>query len=338
MNDYTRSGDESKVQRGKKFFPFRTAAAYYRAIGWTGTIPVTRRGTKAPLAKGVTGHQGRDATDEELLSLISEFPTANIGIRLPWNIIGIDVDAYDGRAGAVTIADIESRLLCPLPVTWRSTARDDGVSGIYLFRAPRGDKQVWVTDFGPGSGVEIAQFHHRFATVPPSIHNSIGTQYRWWYGSELARRPPSPNDLPELPEVWSEHIMSRREYVVRAEADTPAIAEWFARVSGDSMCRFMEEEAKREESNLKSASILGGLHDTLIAGVTHICLNAAEGHRGLSQALNILEYTFLDAGRRRNLRSEWTSAVNTAMAKAAARSQEETDVCSMKSIDWRKTS
>jgi hypothetical protein len=329
MNKYSRLRGESKA-------PFRTAAFWYRSIGWTGTIPVTRRGTKAPLAKGITGHAGVDATDEELLALISEFPTANIGIRLPWNIIGIDVDAYDGRRGSETLIRKAEQLDCPLPTTWRSTAREDGVSGIYLFRARREPKQVWVTDFGVGSGIEVAQFHHRFATVPPSIHNMLGEQYRWWRGPNLAS-PPRPEELPELPDVWNEHILSRREYVVRTGADLPEVTEWFARVSVGSMCRFMSVETEREAGKLRVASALGGLHDTLVVAVTHLCLCAAEGHRGLSQALNIIEYNFTQAGRRRNLRSEWNGAVNTAMAKAAAGPQEETDVCSV-SADWRKTS
>jgi hypothetical protein len=342
MNDYTRSAGESKGQRGKKFFPFRTAAAYYRSIGWTGVIPVTRRGTKAPLAKGVTGHQGIDATDKELLALIREFPTANIGIRLPWNIIGIDVDAYDGRKGLETISNIERRLKCPLPETWRSTSRmwnGDYYSGIYLFRARREDTQVWVTDLGPGSGVEIAQFHHRFATVPPSIHNSLGLQYQWWCGPKEAN-PPRPESLPELPKAWNEYLLSPRAYVVRSSADLPEVAEWFSRVSGGGMCRFMKRAVELETEKLRVAKEYGGLHDTVVAAVTYICSNAAEGHRGLEVALNMLEFEFTGSGRRRNLRSEWKSAVSTAMAKAAAGPQEETDVCSVKNIDerWRKTS
>jgi hypothetical protein len=340
MTEYIRPRDESKGQRGKKFFPFRTAAAYYRSIGWTGVIPVTRRGTKAPLAKGVTGHTGRDASDEQLLDLISEFPSANIGIRLPWDFIGVDVDAYDGRRGKETLFGIAERLGCPLPVTWRSTARDDGVSGIYLFYAPRKPERVWVTDLGAGTGIEIAQYHHRFATVSPSIHNSIGRQYKWWFGAKEVH-PPRPEDLPELPEPWKLYLLSPREYVAHSpKAEMPEVAAWFARVSGGSMCRFMDAAAELEAAKIRVAADIGGLHDVLVAGVTYICMNAAEGHRGLNMALNILEWDFSHAGRRRNLRSEWNSAVNTAMARAAACPQEETDVCSVKNIDerWRKTS
>jgi hypothetical protein len=329
MNDYTRPAAESKGLRGRKFFPFRTAALYYRSLGWTGTIPVTRRGTKAPLAKKVSGREGIDATDEELLELIKEFPSANIGLRLPWDIVGIDVDAYDDRAGAKTIARITGRLGCPLPSTWRSTSRDDGVSGIYLFHAPRSPGRSWATDFGRGSGVEIAQFHHRFATVAPSIHNTTGRQYVWWRGDKQVV-PPHPWELPILPVPWGKLMMSPREYTSTSAASSAEVVAWFARVSGGRMCRFTKDEVDREVVKVRDAIATSGLHDTLIAAVTHLCMNASEGHRGLEQALNILESEFTRAGRRRNLRSEWTGAVNTAMAKAAAGPQEETDVCSLK--------
>jgi len=337
MNEFTASGPESKDQRGRKHFPYRDAAWAYRERGWTGTIPVTRRGTKAPLVKGVTGHNGTDPSDELLTKLIAEFPTANIGIRLPWSIVGIDVDAYDERGGDATIASLEKTLDCPLPVTWRSTSRDDGVSGIYLFYAPRSPFQVWVTDLGAGSGVEIAQYHHRFATVSPSIHNSTGRQY-WWYRGRERSGIPRPEELPWLPVKWGDFLLSSREYVVKDAAADAVVAEWYRRVSGGVMCKYMLTAAEREAGKIRAATVLGGLHDTLIAAVTHLCNNAAEGHLGLDVGLSVVEDAFKTSGRRRNLGSEWTGAVNTAMAKAAAiRPQETVDVCSLDD-DWRRTS
>jgi len=337
MNESIRSAAESKGLRGKKRYPFRDGAWLYREKGWTGTIPVTRRGTKAPLAKGVTGHNGIDATDRELKDLIRKHPDANIGLRLPWNIIGIDVDHYDNRGGGNTIRMIERRLGCVLPVTWRSTSRDDGVSGIYLFQAPRTPYQVWITDLGAGTGVEIAQFHHRFATVAPSIHNSTGQQY-WWYNGSKHSDIPRQDELPYLPIKWNEYLLSRREYVVKSAAVEEEVARWYTRVGGGVMCKYMMAAADREASNVRSAAILGGLHDTLIASVTHLCLNATEGHTGLDVALAVVEDAFKNSGRRRNLASEWGGAVNTAMSKAAALPVEDIDVCTIPVPDWRHTS
>lgn len=343
MTEYTGRGRESKGQRGVKKYPFRTAAAYYRSIGWSGTIPVTRWGTKAPLAKGVTGHNGVDLDDEELLTLIDVFPTANIGLRLPWNIIGIDVDAYDGRNGARSLMRLAMSLQCPLPTTWRSTSRapEDDASGIYLFRAPRSTNRAWITDLGPDSGIEIAQFHHRFATVSPSIHNTTGREYRWWYGSDMVH-PPHPDDLPVLPVPWGKRLMSPNDIKPMTAAYSQKVYLWFDNVARGNMCHFMKKELDAEVVKIRQAIAGSGLHDTLIASVMHICMNAAEGHCGLQHALNILEYEFMKADRRRNLRSEWGNAVSTAMAKAAALPQELVDVCSLsadrKNLDWRRTS
>jgi hypothetical protein len=101
------------------------------------------------------------------------------------------------------------------------------------------------------------------------------------------------------------------------------------------MCKYMSASAEKEATKVRVAGLLGGLHDQLCQAVTHLCMNAAEGHRGLEQALGIIEYDFSHAARRRNLRSEWAGAVNTAMANAAAAPQEEVDVCSLESANWR---
>jgi hypothetical protein len=98
----------------------------------------------------------------------------------------------------------------------------------------------------------------------------------------------------------------------------------------------MAQSAEREASKIRVAGLLGGLHDELCQAVTHLCMNAAEGHRGLEEALSIIEYDFSHSARRRNLRSEWAGAVNTAMANAAAVPQEEIDVCSLKNTNQGK--
>jgi len=340
---YTGRGRESKalktnmVIRGAKLYPFRDSAWTYRELGWTGTIPVTRRGTKAPLAKGVTGHNGVDPDSDQLARLISEFPTANIGIRLPWDVIGIDVDAYDDRQGGNTLIQLQ-RKLGQLPATWRSTSRNDGISGIYLYRAPRSPQQVWVTDLGPGSGIEIAQFHHRFATVWPSIHNTTGQTYYWRYwNGDVIDDIPLPSHLEVLPKAWGDFLLSRREYVSQSAAATEEVLSWYKKVAGGAMCKFMTTASEFEAAKIRAAVDGGSLHDTLVRATTYLCTNAAEGHKGLDVALSVIEDTFLASGRRRNLRTEWTSAVNTAMAKAAALRQETVDICSL-TADWRRTS
>lgn len=317
-----------EVKPGKNARPFGESASDYREWEWPGIIPVATHGAKAPLIPGVTGHLGQDLDDEQLLIIVRRYPWANIGLRLPWGIIGLDVDAYDGRAGAATIRNLERRL-APLPETWRSTSRmpEDGVSGIYLFRAPRRPESLWVADLGVGSGVEIIQWHHRFVTAPPSRHNETGRRYRWWYGSDRAEIP-SPGDLPLLPVEWGRYLRSSKRYDrILTVSEPEAAQQWFLAVGGGKMCSLMKAASASAVSEIRLANQAGGLHDTMTRAVTHLCRNAAEGHRGLARALDALEAVFCSSSRRRGLRAEWLGAVAGAKRQASAREQVQRDPC-----------
>lgn len=154
--------------------------------------------------------------------------------------------------------------------------------------------------------------------------------------------PPHPDDLPMLPVPWGKRLMSPNDIKPMTAEYSKKVWLWFDdKVARGSMCYFMKKELDAEVLKIRQAIAGGGLHDTLIASVMHICMNASEGHNGLQIALNILEDEFMRADRSRNLRSEWGNAVNTAMAKAAALPQEIVDVCSLsvdKNFDWRRTS
>jgi hypothetical protein len=152
---------------------------------------------KSPLVKGFSGREGRytDLAAIEEWVRIPRFARANVAIRLPHDVIGIDVDAHSGKPGGETLADLES-VLGPLPETWISTARSDGVSGIRLYRVPVG--QSWPGEAGPG--IDIITAVNRYVIVHPSIHPT-GAQYRWnWPGS------PTPEDLPPLPAEWVDDL------------------------------------------------------------------------------------------------------------------------------------
>ena len=60
-------------------------------------------------------------------------PGSNLGLRVNYGQIGIDVDAYDAKTGGRTLVEAESRW-GPLPPTYRSSSRiDDDVSGIRVW-------------------------------------------------------------------------------------------------------------------------------------------------------------------------------------------------------------
>ncbi|SIR65352.1 bifunctional DNA primase/polymerase [Micromonospora avicenniae] len=155
--------------------PYADAALDYFNDGWF-PLPVGGAKRKALLVSGWTGGQDNWPDRKQIERWVEEYPTANIALRLPKDIIGIDVDMYDGKPGAATIADAEEKL-GKLPPTWISTSRSDG-SGIRFYRVPPG--LAWPESLTKsfGGGVEIIRWDHRYAIVAPSIHYT-GLEYRW---------------------------------------------------------------------------------------------------------------------------------------------------------------
>ena len=153
--------------------PYADAYALYWQAGWRGILPLPYAKKKNPPA-GFTGATGTDPTFPDVHAWADGTGGKhNICLRMPANIIGIDVDAYGDKSGAITLAAREEQW-GPLPPTWRTTSRDDGVSGIRLYRIPEG--LAWPGVVGPG--IETVRRDHRYAVAWPSVHPEGGT-YRW---------------------------------------------------------------------------------------------------------------------------------------------------------------
>jgi hypothetical protein len=193
--------------------PYRRAAAGYRRLGWPNPIPV--RGKDLPPA-GYTGADGADVTDADVLRW-SKGPegTRNIALRLPDGIVGIDVDAHDGKRGADTLAQAEGAL-GQLRATWSSTSRGaEQPSRIYLYQVPAGldwsHAEANLRRFGPN--VDVLHQGHRYALVAPSEHPTTGKVYRWYPPGPMqpkrgiaSGQAPAPADLAELPTAWVEFL------------------------------------------------------------------------------------------------------------------------------------
>jgi hypothetical protein len=125
---------------------YATAQPIYTAVGWTDVLPLPPR-EKADPPSGYTGkkHAGVSLTATMLEKWATTQADGNIALRLPPGILAIDVDAYGDRPGAETLAKLEAQA-GPLPATWISSSRDDGVSGIRLFKVP--DGLAWRTSRG----------------------------------------------------------------------------------------------------------------------------------------------------------------------------------------------
>lgn len=180
--------------------PYSTAVELYKTAGWPSVLPTNG---KEMIPKGVTGRRGRMPTSEDYLEWLGEFPGKNASLRMPKWVIGIDVDAYDDKQGGATLLDWEGR--CgPLPATVRSSARiGDQISGIRFFKIPADGELL--TELGPG--IEVVQFHHRYAVVWPSIHPDLGSKYQWFSAAgRRMDRVPQPAEVAELPAAWYEAL------------------------------------------------------------------------------------------------------------------------------------
>lgn len=187
-------------------------AAYahdYRKKGYS-PLPLPK-GKKAPVPNGWTGSEGLFASGPDIQEWCESNPEGNIALRLPRNVIGIDVDDYGLKSGAKSVRDAIAEF-GPLPSTGRMTARyeQDKVSGIRLFRVPEGT--VLASQFssaGLGPDVEIVQFHHRYCVAPGSIHPEVDLPYKWMNLDGTEGELPAVADLPELPQVWIDGLQPK---------------------------------------------------------------------------------------------------------------------------------
>ena len=198
------------------------AQATLREMGWSSVLPLPRAAKKSP----PNGYTGREAitkipTPEDYARWSVEFRDGNTCIRLLgevevdgllWCIIGLDTDAYGTKTGAQTLAEGEKRW-GPLPPTWTSTSRDDGVSCIRLYRIPVGVELRGVLKF-PEMGVgdvELIQWFHRYVVCWPMLPPRHRAAIPLARASGVVRvRPPRPGELAVLPDAWIEGLRKTR--------------------------------------------------------------------------------------------------------------------------------
>lgn len=258
--------------------PYEEAALAYFDHGWRGVLPLPERG-KYPPPTGRTGATGTDYTRQEIAEHVVLDGSGNIGLRMPDGVIGIDVDAYGDKVGGETLQQLEADLGA-LPATFCTTSRDDGVSGIRLFRVPTD------TRFIPAlPGIEIVQPHHRYAVVWPSVHPS-GNTYVWLDSVTGEQREglPEPGALPRLPDAWVEHLTTFSEPAVKTDANPDEVREGFP--TGEPCVHIVE--AARECVNATD-----NRHDTFNAGILSIAHSARLGCPGGSKMLDVLRADFL---------------------------------------------
>lgn len=257
----------------------------YWAAGWRGILPLRRAHKKTPPA-GFTGRAGQTPSYADVLAWADLYPDGNLCLRLPDNIIGIDVDAYGAKTGQAAFAQAQQRW-GTLPATVRTTSREDGVSGIRLYRIPAGTQLAEGIDF-PELGVgdiEIVQYHHRYALAWPSTHPE-GGQYRWLDDNGQPTPIPNADDLPDLPAAWIEAL---RVKPVTQLAHGLSYSTPEALTTGNPSTRV----AERFRQAIKELNLPGqSRHDTARKHVLALLRLGKLGEPGVDQALHALGEMF----------------------------------------------
>lgn len=269
--------------------------------GWRGIIPLPPKQKKPP-PTGYTGQGGIDPSYPDCHTWAeptasytvtgreggtSHITVGNIALRLPPNVIGIDVDDYGDKDGGRTLTQREHEW-GTLPDTWRSTSRDDGVSGIRLFRAPEG--LAWPNQ--AGHSIEMIHHGHRYLVAAPSIHPDTGKPYRWINRDGITTVDiPHIDDLPLLPAAWIEGLTGGElaEHVTRGSKKIDEAMAWLAQQPHAiaTPCRTMGAAADTAASDLT-----GGAHDACTAGVLRLVRYADTGHHGVIDAISTIKRAF----------------------------------------------
>lgn len=182
---------------------YRDGAPTYRTLGWDGVLPCDWPGVGRP-PEGYTGgvhtlNWGVYPTDQQVQTWRDTRATASLGLRVPDDVLVVDVDCYDGKRGCETLAWWEEQVGSAIPPTWYSTSRQDGSRKLF-YRVPRYGRGAWRE---PGTGLELLHHGHRWVRVWPSRSPKTGAEERWFDPSGLlSERPPGPGQLTELPPEW----------------------------------------------------------------------------------------------------------------------------------------
>jgi hypothetical protein len=278
-------------------------AATYVRMGWS-IFPLPD-GSKFPPPKGRTGRDGRDLSLSEVETEAIEFPNGNVAVRVSGGMLGIDVDAYDDKPGAETLAALVAE--CgELPETVVSTSRDDGASGIRFFRVPDGVE--FITKL---PGIEFVQTHHRYAVVWPSTHDKTGRRYMWINSvtREVVAVIPHVENIPELPAAWVERLRAdgesntRKVEVEKTELDRLLIT-WCSKGDPCSHMRVVINDFRRHVTEGEAR------HDSVLQAQLAIIRFGEAGHRGGRTALAELKALFFDAiGDDRDVSKEWRDGI-----------------------------
>jgi hypothetical protein len=326
----------------EKAGPYGNAALNYIKAGWPEALPIWRGGTKdkQPMVRGYHGREGSWPDDTTNRLWATRYVRANIALRLPRWIVGLDVDHYSDKYGGDSLAELQDKL-GPLPGTFVSTSREDGVSGIRLFAVP-GDFVASAWPSQAAVDIDMITWYERYVICAPSVHRS-GNKYRWirQHGTFKDMRNtdllPGPQYMSVLPIEWCEYLTGLAgggdEKWSESSFDGSA-RQWLIDYGDGEPCSYIEGIGVRVLDRMSDG---GSMHEAAKLGIAQLVKARAEGHVGINSALAPMRELFIyklgqrSGGERRRGEgkavSEWRSLVTGAVANWGGVVAETDEVC-----------
>jgi len=295
--------------------PYADAYAAYWDAGWRGVLPLPYRAKKTP-PDGYTGRGYAEPSYADCVAWADDGPH-NIALHLPRGVVGIDVDDYAGKGGGATLSGLVAE--CgPLPPTWLSSSRGDGISGIRLYRVSDDAELI-----GGLTGIEIIQYSHRYVVCWPSVHPE-GMTYEWVTEDTGESGVPPVDALPPLPAKWLERLRRTTAAATKADIGDAGVAEFFAGLPVGDPCQHMMSAAGLA---MRSKS----RHEAYNDAVLGVLSAARGGCPGARPTLARLKASFVaeiaDRADRAEAEREWLRNVLGAVALVVADKPEQGAGC-----------
>jgi hypothetical protein len=282
-------------------------------------------GQKSWPPAGYTGADRAIPDDEKVQGWVDTKGGENVALAVQRNVVGVDVDAHDGKLGMDTLIELE-KLHGRLPPTWSVTSRTNG-SRLAFYRLPEGvTSDGWANQYGPG--IDVIRYGHRYAMVAPSVHPS-GEAYRW-LGPDGTDAPagviPECDDLAELPMPWVELVAPDIGDItpLGEGSDVAGGDTWTADMGGRATPQVTPDTIlERYKEHIGGSQ--GSRHDLMNEDVLAMVRMQEVGWAGTVGNLELMERLFAemaDATKReggaRLARLEFTRSVDGAKAKVMA--------------------
>jgi len=307
--------------------PYGISAIPYFDAGFS---PLPALG-KLLVVKGASGRHPM-ASRQQIEKWSKTHGPFNVALRLPKNVLALDVDTYKGDLDRLAKLEAE---LGKLPTTWNSDSRG-GQGGKLLYRIPDElASERWQSNI---SGITIVQHTHRYVMALPSRNKESNSRYQWYMGLNGPLVPdyqiPTVNDLTDIPEEWAS--------VLKKTVD-PMYYETSG-ISNDDLdifntgepCTYMK--ILTEMCAKRLVDCYGtGLHDTGLSIIGLLVLAACDGHAGIVDAMEIISDIFVNAPRSRDLGNEWNNLLAFVLANVDVDTISEVDSCDLK-INMTSTS